>query len=245
MLSKAFVQASATLIAIVAGSTLAHANTVTVYGTSSIYQIFGHAGDPGGDYGPATNAILTSFSAGTGNVFTFSATGLVSCCSDTPNIPPDGGASNMNITGTNGLSGLSGNGDIPLVGVFTTNTDPFGGTAPSALSFDKNAPTSLSPLLDQVFYIGDGHSGYNNPSGTQLTFTAPSNATRLYLGVIDAYGFQGLTGYYNDNNGSFSVDENLSSAVPEPATWAMMLLGFASLGFMAYRRKSKPALMAT
>ena len=33
-------------------------------------------------------------------------------------------------------------------------------------------------------------------------------------------------------------------AVPEPSTWAMMILGFAGLGFMAYRRKSKPALMA-
>jgi hypothetical protein len=27
-------------------------------------------------------------------------------------------------------------------------------------------------------------------------------------------------------------------AVPEPATWAMMLLGFCGLGFMAYRRRS-------
>jgi hypothetical protein len=36
----------------------------------------------------------------------------------------------------------------------------------------------------------------------------------------------------------------LTSAVPEPSTWAMMLLGFAGVGFMAYRRKSKPALMA-
>jgi hypothetical protein len=34
------------------------------------------------------------------------------------------------------------------------------------------------------------------------------------------------------------------SAVPEPSTWAMMILGFAGIGFMAYRRKSKPALMA-
>jgi hypothetical protein len=36
----------------------------------------------------------------------------------------------------------------------------------------------------------------------------------------------------------------VTSAVPEPSTWAMMLLGFAGIGFMAYRRKSKPALMA-
>jgi hypothetical protein len=34
------------------------------------------------------------------------------------------------------------------------------------------------------------------------------------------------------------------AAVPEPSTWAMMILGFAGVGFMAFRRKSKPALMA-
>jgi PEP-CTERM motif len=36
----------------------------------------------------------------------------------------------------------------------------------------------------------------------------------------------------------------VAPAVPEPSTWAMMLLGFVGVGFMAYRRKSKPALMA-
>jgi hypothetical protein len=35
-----------------------------------------------------------------------------------------------------------------------------------------------------------------------------------------------------------------ATAAPEPSTWAMMILGFAGIGFMAYRRKSKPALMA-
>lgn len=35
-----------------------------------------------------------------------------------------------------------------------------------------------------------------------------------------------------------------TSAVPEPSTWAMMMLGFASLGFMAYRRKDKLPLSA-
>jgi hypothetical protein len=33
-------------------------------------------------------------------------------------------------------------------------------------------------------------------------------------------------------------------AMPEPSTWAMMLLGFSGIGFMAYRRKAKPALIA-
>jgi len=32
------------------------------------------------------------------------------------------------------------------------------------------------------------------------------------------------------------------SAIPEPTTWAMMIIGFCGLGMMAYRRKSKAAL---
>jgi hypothetical protein len=36
----------------------------------------------------------------------------------------------------------------------------------------------------------------------------------------------------------------ITTAVPEASTWAMMILGFVGLGFMSYRRKLKPALMA-
>jgi hypothetical protein len=34
----------------------------------------------------------------------------------------------------------------------------------------------------------------------------------------------------------------LTASVPEPSTWAMMLLGFAGLGFMAYYKKKNAAL---
>jgi hypothetical protein len=218
---------------------------VTVSGQASVYDIFGHAGNPGGDYGPDAPAVLTTFGAGSGNVFNFLATGLVSCCSNTPDIPPDGNGGGMNVGGANGLSGLSGNQHIPLVGVFTTSVDPFGGIAPSALSFDVNNPLSLSPLLDQVFYIGDGLSGYNNALGSSLFFTAPTNATQLYLGAIDALGFGGQTGYYNDNHGSFSVDIHLSgrsTAIPEPSSWAVMLSGLGALGlFLRGRRRRNAA----
>jgi hypothetical protein len=36
----------------------------------------------------------------------------------------------------------------------------------------------------------------------------------------------------------------VTGAVPEPSTWAMMLLGFAGVGFIGYRRRSKPASVA-
>jgi hypothetical protein len=46
--------------------------------------------------------------------------------------------------------------------------------------------------------------------------------------------------YTVSNNTVGTWVEVLTPAVPEPSTWAMMLLGFAGIGFMAYRRKSKP-----
>jgi hypothetical protein len=57
---------------------------------------------------------------------------------------------------------------------------------------------------------------------TQLTFTGSGNFTGTMT----------------------PITTDVPTAVPEPSTWAMLLLGFAGIGFMAYRRKSKPALMA-
>jgi hypothetical protein len=48
----------------------------------------------------------------------------------------------------------------------------------------------------------------------------------------------GTTNAARDNN--YSLDLTVA-AVPEPSTWAMMVLGFLGVGFLSYRRKSKPA----
>ncbi len=45
-----------------------------------------------------------------------------------------------------------------------------------------------------------------------------------------------------NSNGTASF--TLVAAVPEPSTWAMMILGFVGLGFMTYRRKNTTALRA-
>jgi hypothetical protein len=54
---------------------------------------------------------------------------------------------------------------------------------------------------------------------------------------------------FGDGNGGpargFIVEYNGVSAVPEPSTWAMMILGFTGLGFITYRRKNKVAPEAT
>jgi hypothetical protein len=51
--------------------------------------------------------------------------------------------------------------------------------------------------------------------------------------VLQIHARQDQGGIYFDD---FSVD--VATAVPEPATWATMLLGFLSVGFLVYRRKN-------
>jgi hypothetical protein len=69
-----------------------------------------------------------------------------------------------------------------------------------------------------------------------------------FSGIASAAGELNL--YYWDQNASDNTQfvtatiTTSVSGVPEPSAWAMMLLGFTGVGFMAYRRKSKPALMA-
>ena len=43
-----------------------------------------------------------------------------------------------------------------------------------------------------------------------------------------------------DGSGGFGFDFAVGGAVPEPSTWAMMLLGFAGLGYAGYRRGREP-----
>jgi hypothetical protein len=59
-------------------------------------------------------------------------------------------------------------------------------------------------------------------------------------GTFDFYYFM-ATGPVGSNVLITSVDGNIA-AVPEPSTWAMMILGFMGIGFLAYRRRGEGTL---
>jgi hypothetical protein len=123
------------------------------------------------------------------------------------------------------------------------------------LEWQQNAnPAVLSITLpasvDAVgFNFGDFY-GLAHPFtitlGNGESFTSSSNLNSFaFFGVVSDTNFSSFT----ISADVFPAIDNLSfgngvSAVPEPSTWAMMILGFAGIGFMAYRRKSKPVLMA-
>jgi hypothetical protein len=49
---------------------------------------------------------------------------------------------------------------------------------------------------------------------------------------------------FGSTTGTVTVSDPITAAVPEPSTWAMMILGFAGIGAMTYRRRKTAALAA-
>jgi hypothetical protein len=92
----------------------------------------------------------------------------------------------------------------------------------------------------------------SNPSGISVVFFFSRGQFGLggfedSLGLVNAAGDQVYSGPESSPvfaPGSFSaadINENMGTltftAVPEPSTWAMMLLGFAGLGFAGWRAR--------
>jgi hypothetical protein len=73
----------------------------------------------------------------------------------------------------------------------------------------------------------------------------PCNTPGFSCGAQTGNSAYDTSGFTTTGNNSlwFIAGAQSTPAVPEPSTWAMMILGFAGIGFMAYRRRSKPALM--
>jgi large repetitive protein len=183
------------------------------------------------DSAPAESPVLAGAVTG-GSTLTFTdVTGGVSYAGGTPTDGPNGNAGYLIDTVgyepgpvINGIAGYNNAPVDALVGVFIGSYDPT--LTPADLDF--SSPTT-TPGLQQIFYIGDGSLG---------GIIAPTGATELYLGTVDGFG------WYN-NTGAIDVTVNgLAAGVPEPATWAMFLVGFGGIGFMLRNSRRRDAIKA-
>ena len=113
-----------------------------------------------------------------------------------------------------------------------------------------------------------GTTNFNNPFTLLVNFTSPGALSGTYFGTVigsvtdsNAGGiqvnFDNTPHTFGSGAGAFTLTVNdtavsndgiaapvtgfIRTAVPEPATWAMMLLGFAGIGF-AMRRRRLPSL---
>jgi hypothetical protein len=94
--------------------------------------------------------------------------------------------------------------------------------------------------------ITDGTSNTILLSETALTPIANESSTwtRFAFNFI-ADGTSNTISFSERNGPSYiGLDDVSIAAVPEPATWAMMILGFAGMGVMAYRRRNQNAALA-
>ena len=85
----------------------------------------------------------------------------------------------------------------------------------------------------------DGQSGpiHLSISLAGLDTTDFVKNTAGFLFAADVANPEGSTGPVGANT--------ITAAVPEPSTWAMMILGFAGIGFMTYRRSRKSTMAFT
>ena len=201
---------------------VANAANVVVPGSSDPWL----AGQPNGttassgDVAPDQSPVYAgSVSAGT--TITWSATGLVYYGPGVPSDGPNGESGYiLSDPAQNNIAGLL---NVPLdglVGLFLGPGVP--STAPASLDFSSIGLTytSLSPGVDQPFYMGDG---------SVQSLVVPAGATRMFLGTVDGFG------WYN-NVGAFDVSlSNVTGAVPDGGS-AMAMLGLA-FGVMGLARR--------
>jgi hypothetical protein len=104
----------------------------------------------------------------------------------------------------------------------------------------------LSSADLRVYVNGFGGINTPNTGETWAQFVAQAGSTLISDITIDVDGGWATAPMQQALLNNFTVNDDVAvaGAVPEPSTWAMLLLGFAGVGFMAYRRKSRPALMA-
>lgn len=195
------------------------APALTVPGTSNPYLAGMPDGTPSlfGDAAPAQSPVLVpNLCLRAGSSLTFSAAGGVS---NDPNlvmyplVGPEGHLTSVtqhSMGPENGISNIFAPYNA-LVGVFLSAAQPNLAPAPPMLNFSTPAPRNyltLSPLLQQVFFIGNG---ITSTSVTQHV-VVPAGATRLYLGTMDV-------GAWNNNPGSFEVTvfDPCPTAITTPA----------------------------
>lgn len=111
--------------------------------------------------------------------------------------------------------------------LFTTNL----AVVPNTVVNGSNVPRGSNiPNFFVSFFAADG-----------VTLGAFGGGTSGVIALDDSGGGSPADADYDDLVIKFTLSNGFVAPVPEASTWAMMLLGFAGIGFLAYRRRPKAA----
>jgi hypothetical protein len=129
------------------------------------------------------------------------------------------------------------NGKIGLI-TWTQPSDPTPSSSINGQSTEATVSNSMSRLegFTEVLF---NNSAFGGGLGITISvFDIMDHGPQLYTGSEAEPMFS--VGTFNLGEGTLTVT---AAPVPEPSTWAMMLLGFAGLGFAGYRtRRAASAL---
>lgn len=213
--------------------------TVSVSGAANIFAAGLGSVPPGTPSCGAPNGTLPAELAIPEGATAFTVShiaGTVYCTDKSAAVSADGscfGGTGTNIATDTSVSGIvNANANMFLTGVMLASGEP-AGPAPAAADFSNMGFASLSPLLQQSFFVGDGLTGTD--SGTVQVFSIPAGAKRLFLGFADAFSFNGQEGCFSDNSGAMDVavqfrfDAAPQAAVAAPANSPWGLLALAAL----------------
>jgi hypothetical protein len=163
-----------------------------------------------------------------------------------------------------GVGNSAYSGDYALYGTFPQYFAFSNPTYDNPCGFNCNTITPVAVTLNSFYISGIGTGGFRvlgynglpNQGGTLITgdnlafYPSTTGPTQIPLnwtgvdyvaivGVATGSCFAGYacTGSFYTND--IEVNDPVPS-VPELSTWAMVVVGFAGVGFIAYRRKNRP-----
>jgi len=147
------------------------------------------------------------------------------------------------------IGGVASNGhSSPGEGISQTVATTIGNTYRLTVGLsDENGPNLSSVLnvaigsqLNQVTLTADSSGFFHRPFETYtFDYVATSSLTTISFTLFSSTD----SGNNDPLIDGVSFEQIATGAVPEPSTWAMMMLGFAGLGFMAYRRRNQGATL--
>ena len=166
--------------------------------------------------------------AGTNLSTTFTATYVF----DTNNIGPGFGPNPTDIYGGTGFPFPN-----PLLSAaLVINGHTFSSTG----SYAAELAVRYMSIFDAYAFAADSPFNFFYTSIVGPNAPVPGSVNSPFTYTYSAASGDLNNGLFQYNGEDLSLSATtvaLTAAVPEPSTWAMMILGFAGVGFMAYRRK--------